>query len=81
MHNPDPHANVSIDCDPGKAAEAAEMVRRDFSALLKVFEEQLAISSDNEVERRVHINEARSAAERGIKLSKELIDMLRSRTS
>jgi Na+/H+ antiporter NhaB len=57
------------------------MVRRDFSALLKVFEEQLAISSDNEVERRVHINEARSAAERGIKLSNELIDMLRSRTS
>jgi len=54
------------------------MVRRDFTALLRVLDEQLARLPTNEGDRRSHIAEARIAAERGLKLSEKLIDMLRA---
>ena len=70
---------ISIECDPSKAAEAAELVRRDFRALLEVFERQLVTLPASDLEGRSHINDAKAAVERGIKLSNELIGMLRSR--
>ena len=79
MNGPDPNADLSMECDPQKAADAAELVRRDFGALLEVLELQLASLPESDTEHRAHIEEARSAAERGIRLSDELIDMLRNR--
>jgi hypothetical protein len=70
-------ADPSKQCDPRKAAEAAELVRRDFDALVDVFDRQLAILSANESENRSHVTKAKAAAERGLKLSQQLIQILR----
>jgi hypothetical protein len=64
--------------DPGKAADAAKMVQRDFTALLRVLDKQLASLSAGESDRRSHIAEARIAAKRGLKLSEQLIEILDS---
>ena len=75
--NNDRDAAPSKQCDPRRPAEAAELVRRDFDALVDVFDRQLAILSAHESERRSHVTKAKAAAERGLKLTRRLIHILR----
>ncbi len=76
MNENDPHA--AIERDAGNAIGAAELVRRDFTALLRIFDEQLASLSKHENDRRPHLFQAKAATERGLRLSEQLIEMLRT---
>lgn len=60
------------------SAVAVESVRRDFSELVDLFDRHLASVGDD-YEGRAHLVEARAAAERGLKLSLSLLDMLKTR--
>jgi len=60
------------------ATVAAESVHKDFSELVSLLDQQLANLSEGEGRARSHILEARAAAERGLKLSKQLIELLRT---
>ena len=71
-------AESSVECDPIKAVDTAEQVRRDFTALLRVFDGQLENLSIDENLQRSRISQAKAAAERGLKLSEQLIEMLRA---
>jgi hypothetical protein len=78
MNENGPNTNSAIERDPDKASDVAELVRRDFTALLRIFDEQLANLSAHESDQRPHLHQAKVAAERGLKLSEQLIEMLRA---
>src|SRR4051812_43863253 len=59
------------------AASVAESVEKDFSGLIEIFGSQLASSADVEDAAKSAISEAKAAAERGLKLSRQLIELLR----
>lgn len=58
-------------------AWAAESVRTDFSELLAMLDEQLANFSGGDDRSRSHLIEAKAAAQRGLLLSTQLIELLR----
>ena len=58
-------------------ARVAESVQRDFSDLIRIFERSLASLPATDSEARAHVAKAKAAAERGLKLSRELIEVLR----
>jgi hypothetical protein len=80
VHKDNRTAESPVRSDPTKAADRAEQVHRNFTALLRVFEEQLASASSDDSLQRSPIAEAKAAAERGLKLSEQLIEMLRTRS-
>jgi hypothetical protein len=59
----------------------ANAVRNDFGELIAIFDQRLASLADSENVERSHILEARTVAERGLKLSEELIERLRAPAS
>jgi len=59
------------------AASVAESVEKDFSGLIEIFGSQLAGSADVEDRARSALSEAKAAAERGLKLSRQLIELLK----
>jgi len=61
---------------PGNAALVAESIQADFNDLLRIFDRQLVALSGTESVIRPHVEEARTAAERGLQLSKRLITTL-----
>jgi hypothetical protein len=58
------------------AAVAAQSVLTDFSELVAMLDRQLASLADADALARSHVVEARAAAERGLKLSKQLVGLL-----
>ena len=58
-------------------AWAAESVRTDFSELLSMLDEQLANLSGDDDRARSHLLEAKAAAQRGLLLSTQLVELLR----
>jgi len=80
VHKDNRTAESTVRCDPMKAADTAEQVHRDFTALLRIFEEQLASASEDDSLQGSPIAQAKAAAERGLKLSEQLIEMLRTRS-
>ena len=64
-------------CDDGNAGSVADSLRTDFDALIGIFDRQLSRLSVSDGELRLHISEARKAAERGRKLSERLTELLR----
>ena len=56
-------------------AAVAQSVHRDFGELLAIFDRQLKVAKPH-CEHRPAVSEARAAAERGFRLSKELIELL-----
>ena len=52
-------------------------VARDFAALAAVLAQQLELVSPSEEETRAHISKAKAAAERGMKLSEQLLARIR----
>ena len=63
---------------PDNSSIAVESVRSDFSELVALFDRHLDALADGDSEARKHISEARAAAERGLKLSHELIALMRT---
>jgi hypothetical protein len=63
---------------PDDASIAAESVRNDFSELVALFDRHLDALADGDNRARKQISEARAAAERGLKLSHELIVLMRT---
>ena len=68
-------AKISDDED---AASAAQSVCNDFSKLIQAFDRQLDQLSGEAWCERSHLQEARAAAERGLKLSRQLVGILRT---
>ena len=58
------------------ATSVAQAVEQDFSALIAVFNGHLDSGIDLGAEAKSALSEARGAAERGLKLSRRLIDLL-----
>ena len=58
------------------AAVAAQSVLTDFSELVAMLDRQLANLADADAVTRSHVVGARAAAERGLKLSKQLVGLL-----
>lgn len=75
MDKVDRSSFASAEVQDGSAA-VARSVERDFNELIAIFEGQLAKLDGSENVTRRHIAAAKAAAERGLKLSKELIETL-----
>jgi len=60
------------------ATRLAQSVRRDFSDLVVIFDRQLGRLTDADREARSHMVRAKAAAERGLRLSQDLIEALRA---
>jgi len=56
----------------------AESIEQDFVALVDVLERQLKLVSRSDRESRSHILKAKEAAQRGVNLSRQLIEQTRS---
>ena len=59
-------------------AGIAEAVRNDFSELVEILNRQLAGGKELDARTMRHIAQAKSAAERGVSLSNQLLGMLRT---
>jgi hypothetical protein len=57
---------------------AAESVQRDFSELVGLFKWYLDALGEGDDEQRVHIADAKIAAERGFKLSSDLVALMKA---
>ena len=61
---------------PGSRAGLARSVRRDFVDLVAIFDLQLSSPPEIDGQERFHISKAKAAAERGLRLSQELIEAM-----
>lgn len=66
--------------DQAQCASSASAVAQDFAALAKIFDRQLKLVSPSDHETRSCIEKAKEAAERGLRLSQQLIDGAKSRS-
>jgi uncharacterized Rossmann fold enzyme len=66
--------NLAQPVDGDRAVSVAEAMRRDFIELIAIFDRELASAPATGAA----IAEARSAAERGLRLSGELLELLRA---
>ena len=62
---------------PYEAASVPESVQQDFRGLIAIFSRQLAEAPQVDGEARSTIAQAKAAAERGLKLSQQLLNLLR----
>ena len=73
--------SVSTDAaefDRAQSAQSLLAVAEDFAALAAVFERQLQALSGSDETMRSHLRKAKEAAERGVKLSEELLQRMGS---
>lgn len=68
-------SGVSDDLVSDDPPLTAELLQRDFSGLIAIFDHHLATLSPDDGQAWKHITQAKAAAERGLKLSRELIDL------
>jgi len=59
-----------------RAVRLARSVRRDFVDLVAILDQQLRSPSDSAGQERFHIMKAKAAAERGLTLSQDLIEVM-----
>ena len=78
MDKPKWSADVSEGANQDYPFNTAEALRSDFDQLIAVFDQRLASHPGADGEVRSNILEAKAAAERGRKLSQDLIELLRS---
>jgi hypothetical protein len=71
-------ADAAEELDQDDAASVARSLQKDFIGLIAIFDRQLANGSAVRQEAQSKISDARAAAERGLKLSQELVDLLRT---
>jgi hypothetical protein len=70
-------ATASEQLDHRDAALAAESIQRDFHHLISLFDRQLAHRSQDDLPAQPNISEAKLAAEHGLDLVTDLIELLR----
>ena len=66
-------ASAATKVADSEATRVAQSVSRDFADLIAVFERELRNLPDSDDPARWHLAKAKSAAERGLKLSQDLI--------
>ena len=71
------NSSATILKDEG-ASRLAVAIERDFADLLAVFDRQLASLPPTDADVRQHVAAARSAAERGLELSRKIVSGLQS---
>ena len=71
-------ANAADTTDHQEAASVAETLSKDFRQLISIFDRQLANASIARSGQYSRISDARHAAERGLALSQELVELLRT---
>jgi hypothetical protein len=71
----------AAEADESGSAESILSVARDFAALAAVFQQQLKLVPPSEEETLGHIRRAKAAAERGMELSRQLLNNSRSQGS
>jgi len=71
-------AHETVRSGPYEAASVTESVQQDFRGLIAIFNRHLAEAPQVVGEARSTIAQAKAAAERGLKLSQQLLDLLRS---
>lgn len=62
------------------AVAVAECLKNDFKALISILERQGMNGSPHRASARANISDARAAAERGLRLSDELLELLRKQS-
>ena len=73
-------SDVTHASNSDEASVAAESIRSDFSDLVSLLDQQTANLGVTDEAARSHLLEARAAAERGLELSMQLIELLRAAT-
>ena len=71
-------ADTAVQLDQDDAIAVAHSLQEDFVGLIAIFDRQLAIKSAAVGEAQSKISDARTAAQRGLRLSQELAELLRS---
>jgi len=70
-------ANGAEVLDQGNAATVAQSLQSDFISLIAIFDRQL-LNASGTGEVRTKISDARAAAERGLELTQELMELVRA---
>ena len=68
--------HAAEELDQGDAASIAQTLQRDFIGLIAIFDRQLANKSAARGKALSKIADARAAAQRGLRLSEELVELL-----
>jgi len=76
MPNRRPRVDAT-ELDDSDGTASVVSVARDFAALADVFAQQLELVPPSEEETRAHIRKAKAAAERGLRLSEQLLARVR----
>jgi len=76
MPNRRPRVDAT-ELDDSDGTASVVSVARDFAALADVFAQQLELVPPSEEETRAHIRNAKAAAERGLRLSEQLLARVR----
>ena len=72
-------SGVSADWKPDDPSVTADSLRNDFSGLIEIFDRHLARLPAGDGRARLHIAQAKAAAERGLRLSHQLIALAKPR--
>ena len=79
MANRRPLNEITAELDGSESVTSVNSVANDFAALVAILERQLDLVSTDDNETRSHIVQAKAAAERGSKLSRELLERIDSK--
>lgn len=71
-------SGISDDWQAADAPVAAKSLQNDFNGLIEIFDRHLAALSPEDGMARKHISQARAAAERGLRLSRELVELVKA---
>jgi hypothetical protein len=71
-------ADAFEDSPPGDVARVAETVRDDFDALCAILDRHMKVAPGADNRTRSQIADAKLAAQRGVELSKQLLEKLRA---
>ena len=74
-----PLSGRSEDWSPDDPSVTANSLRSDFSGLIEIFERHLKKVPADDGQARLHIAQAKAAAERGLRLSHQLIALAKPR--
>jgi|tagenome__1003787_1003787.scaffolds.fasta_scaffold20919419_3 hypothetical protein len=71
---------LTDELDRTDSTRSAVSIRRDFAALVKIFEHQLKLLSASDEDTRSHILKAKEAAQHGVNLSQQLVERAKTRS-
>ena len=72
-------SGISEDWSSDDPSVTADLLRSDFSGLIEIFDRHLMKVPAGDGQARLHIVQAKAAAERGLRLSHQLIELAKPR--